>query len=948
MTSSFNTVLGKQRDAAPDISQYNYADTATDLTASVEKGMKDTQAQLDSYWKTATLRANQYHKNRQERDKALLNLTTTGIKFAKEKALRDEAEILAGGYYDQKNPDQIISRKTAEAVAREEAEFKEDNDALEERRGPSQTASREADKAGFPFIGGILRRLGLIADKEAAELTEVAANFPVAFERIANSFEHQLPDGTWITMDKVNPGDTETYRLVHKGISEVVISEILRDNPEVSKRLIKKYVVQPAYQKYLTDQTKFVEAGVKAEKEFATENRKNHAIKFITALPVFTVDPGITDDPILMKPHNEATGDAITQYLDTYYGFHDFNRKKGKQEFFDFIHESYGKGEKGLDAKHIEAIGNALIKPLDGGKRRTVKEYWSKEFSELDKKVTDKQTEKLNLDKQKEDNIKLAKIQGYKKEYNELIKTDYTREQLKEWFIAKEKEFNTAHPAGDTWFTKSLTKLETQDTDSEFQRITYDHDILGQSPDEADLLLFEPGSPEWNTVKKWIDAKGLTSKDLTTWKTNIDGYISDETGIAIGDPSKSSPLFNTMTTNAMEDFPSLYWEELDKRTKDIGLPVTDFDRKQAMKLAASRVKENIKKGDYQQFIIYPPDQKRIRELKNVSEALSNNPGLIDSKEYWEGEEPHLLSALNYITKRKGTIPQFYIDVASKLRTTKEHKGITRDELMRSRLKNVGLVNEEFETIPERLLDLEKQIKLLNKPSPAKSLRAFYDLEGTELEGLLEVSKFEDLAQLTNAFREGAATSNSYTTTGLDWIQQVNIDPQLMEQYNSILDVKIPYYSSPDTLLPGVAEKLVKDTLIEPERNQPKIPGSSIYNEKTGTGWKRSELGDWEFYRNFELAEDDSPFSREWIWDTYRKAWTPSTNVCPLKEPASKAGKYLEQVPGLLSNAFADIPKKLIQEPLESIGSRTTGSVVFEGGRELTVHQLEQKNENSKE
>ena len=54
--------------------------------------MKNTQAQLDSYWKMATLRANQYHKNRQERDKALLNLTTTGIKFAKEKALRDEAE----------------------------------------------------------------------------------------------------------------------------------------------------------------------------------------------------------------------------------------------------------------------------------------------------------------------------------------------------------------------------------------------------------------------------------------------------------------------------------------------------------------------------------------------------------------------------------------------------------------------------------------------------------------------------------------------------------------------------------------------------------------------------------------------------------------------------------------------------------------------------------------
>ena len=70
MTASFNTELGRQRDAVPNISQYNYANTATDLTKSVEEGMKNTQAQLDSYWKMATLRANQYHRNSQERDKA--------------------------------------------------------------------------------------------------------------------------------------------------------------------------------------------------------------------------------------------------------------------------------------------------------------------------------------------------------------------------------------------------------------------------------------------------------------------------------------------------------------------------------------------------------------------------------------------------------------------------------------------------------------------------------------------------------------------------------------------------------------------------------------------------------------------------------------------------------------------------------------------------------------
>ena len=225
MTSSFNT---RQQDTT---SQYNYANTATDLTASVEKSMQDTQAQLDNYWKMATLRANQYHKNRQERDKALLNLTTTGIKFAKEKAIRDEADNLVSSHYDIENQNEVISRKKLEALENDEKLLEADQKQLDEQRVEAWNESRKADNAGFPIIGGILRRVGLIADTEAAELTEVASHMPVAFERIANTFEHQLPDGTWITRDQIKPGDVETFRLVHKGITEVVISEILRDNP---------------------------------------------------------------------------------------------------------------------------------------------------------------------------------------------------------------------------------------------------------------------------------------------------------------------------------------------------------------------------------------------------------------------------------------------------------------------------------------------------------------------------------------------------------------------------------------------------------------------------------------------------------------------------------------------------------------------------------------------
>ena len=42
MTSSFNTVLGSQRDTPPDISKWNYASTEPDLVKSVNSEIDET------------------------------------------------------------------------------------------------------------------------------------------------------------------------------------------------------------------------------------------------------------------------------------------------------------------------------------------------------------------------------------------------------------------------------------------------------------------------------------------------------------------------------------------------------------------------------------------------------------------------------------------------------------------------------------------------------------------------------------------------------------------------------------------------------------------------------------------------------------------------------------------------------------------------------------------
>jgi len=942
MTSSFNTYVGTQRDAPPDISQYNYKETDPDLTKSVNQSIDETNAQMAKFWDFAAKQANEYHKNKDRKIQALSNLTTTGLKFANEQKLRNDAAAVVKKYYDIGDNNEIVSRKAFEDVIKNENKLDE---AIQEEKTiqkKAQTESRNADKEGLPFIGGLLRNIGSLSSNKIAELLVAREGFDVAFERVANTYEHQLPDGSWITMDQVDPADMETYRYVHRGITEVVIAEILRDNPNANKRLIQKYIVNHAYKKYETDRVKFSEAGVKAEKEVAKNNRKESLNNIINTFTSVLPGEMSSTDPLVIKERNEKIGDSIADYLDTYHGFHDLNRKKGKEEFFEFLIDLWDKGK--VSDSQIQAIGDATIKPLDGGKRKVIRDYWSKEFGEFETKLKTKHIAKINKDVQLIEAQKNNAILNLREKYNEDDVSNMSLEQQKKWIEEQTKTFQTSWPEGHPWLKKVLTNAEDSGPDSineHLQRINYNFYVHGIPPDKDELKHFEPGSPEFRTVYKMTKGVGLSPSERTVEIGLVDSYINNKTQELTGTKDEKSTLWRVMSKNANIDYMRLYWKHLGEVTEDLNLVPTDAQRQNAMSLASKEVRDNIENGAYQQLAIYPPDTKRIKEIADARNALKNDRHIINSKEYWQGEEPHLLAALKYMDPDEAVdIPLFYKDIAEGI------KGRNAYEIMESRLVSTGLWDKKNKKpIPERVLDLEKQNKLLNKPSPAKSLRAFYDLEGTELEGLIEVSKFENLDQLMNAFREGAATSNSYTTTGLDWIQQVNIDPQLKGQYNDIFG-DIPYYSSFDTLLPGVAEKLVEDTLMEPE--QPKIPGSSIYNEKTGTGWKRSELGDWEFYRNFELAEDDSPFSRDWIWDTYRKAWTPSTYIDPLKEPASKVGEYLEQVPGLLRNAFADIPKKLIQEPLETIGDRTTGSGVFEDGRELTIAELKERQQTSKE
>ena len=114
---------------------------------------------------------------------------------------------------------------------------------------------------------------------------------------------------------------------------------------------------------------------------------------------------------------------------------------------------------------------------------------------------------------------------------------------------------------------------------------------------------------------------------------------------------------------------------------------------------------------------------------------------------------------------------------------------------------------------EKLLKLEDQILLNHKTSQGRTYRVLEDQEGKE--GILEYTNFNHLSQLYTSVRANAQVRNSYITPSLDWIQQVNIAPELLGEYTGIVEDK-GFFMHLDNLLPGVAEEEVKRTLIEPK------------------------------------------------------------------------------------------------------------------------------------
>ena len=295
----------------------------------------------------------------------------------------------------------------------------------------------------------------------------------------------------------------------------------------------------------------------------------------------------------------------------------------------------------------------------------------------------------------------------------------------------------------------------------------------------------------WVKWKKVVQESGMTKDQITNRDKWLDGQVTVYTEDETLDKARTNPLWIAVRQQATDIFNAKYRAERNAgQTHEV-----------ADSLAKQETAKVIKGGTLDTFPILERDEKRANDLFQMSSAISKDRNIIFGSQPLQGEELPLKEALTYYQTGRGNIPEYYRKAAS------FYKNITPYELMMHRLITTGVLkNSDVESLPERELPPEQQDLLLNKTSPARTLRSFASDDGEALNNLVAVSSYETPEQLTNVLRANAERNNQYS--GWD-ISLVNIDPDVLEEHNQVVGEQSPF-ANLNTMLPGVATAYVED------------------------------------------------------------------------------------------------------------------------------------------
>ena len=745
-SSPYNSFVSGNSKLFPT-EKYNYVDTSVDMVENVNKQIDDNIADFKDHIKQVIAINNQHYSNQQNNLNKLISLTPKAANLAKWSQQQSEAREMAAPLWD------------AAANARLQEEnaqltFEEDQSAFQYIETGAAAKEVEQINSDPDLMKGLLLARGPNISNRAAALDDVR-QYPLWFEQLQEAQDIIYPDGR---TGRLSTADT--YQDAQFGYNQIVgnyLAELL--DAGRSKRHINKYIIPEILKARDTYMKKWVDAHTAAIKVEAREARKSEL-----------------QDAVL------EGGEGLSRFMKTYHGYHNGSWTIGRAETFTMIGELIKEGR--LEYGEVEDMMQDIIMGNDG-QPHVIDEYWAKDpyLSELKKIIRNGRWDAFQA-KQRDEELALSEFKDREittiREGNEPPTEEYM-ENLQAQHIA-------AFGKKADWIDNYLTKqdIKDEDIDRELSRRYRNGEIL-KSADIDGITDIEM----WVKWKKVVQESGMTKDQITNRDKWLDGQVKVYTEDETLDKARTNPLWIAVRQQATDIFNAKYRAERNAgQTHEV-----------ADSLAKQETAKVIKGGTLDTFPILERDEKRANDIFQMSSAISKDRNIIFDSQPLQGEELPLKEALTYYQTGRGNIPEYYRRAAS------FYKNITPYELMMHRLITTGVLkNSDVESLPERELPPEQQDLLLNKTSPARTLRSFASDDGEALNNLVAVSSYETPEQLTNVLRANAERNNQYS--GWD-ISLVNIDPDLLEEHNQVVGEQSPF-DNLNTMLPGVATAYVED------------------------------------------------------------------------------------------------------------------------------------------
>ena len=735
-------------------SKTNYLQTEVDMTEPVNKQIDETTKQMNAHFDRLIKISIDQSKGRSQQWQQLAKFTKQGMEFANYAMKKAEADADVKNYYD---PDRLETR------LKESKDTDKLEEELDESHKEAYTESAALEETD-PDIAKLLKSFKdkVITQKETFAIGEQYSE--QWFEKSRSQHLTRLPEGEWRSFD--DPRNTAVDRmLISADLDSAYIS--LFEGAGLSKRLLKKHLIEPMHEKH--KQRLITEQQAQNAAQKVIEKEKRHS-EFRTNL--------------LKNP-----GKAIEDYLQTYNSYHaevsgdlSAGYAIAKGELLGMILDDI-KNER-FTMKELGEIDEDLseypLTPNDGGKSRTIEEYLPKFANPIKNAIRQARTDKIKKDKDDEQ-IAIRQKEAEYKNYFESLGRPATKDQLFE----KQQEFRSETGKDSEYLSNYITQQDIDD--KEIDRLLNKRWMNSEEIFIEDLA----GITDPEMYSKWITrvSSGGLDATLTQRKNDIiTAHVSTRLWDKTLERTKTNPQYEIIESQAQDYFNNIFRSE-----KDLGQTTL-----KAYELARDATVKAINEGAFDTRDSATRDETRAENILAAKKAIAKDSNIIYSSDPWAGEEKELESALKYITTGKGAIPQYY----------RQFPGInlTPYELMKTRLESTKTTKpSDIDSIPERELKPENQDLLLNKPTPARTNRVLLD-DTENIDPLLELIGIDSVEELLERLRLNAERNNQLNGTE---ISLVNIDPELQEEHTQVVGEQSPFMRL-DTMLPGVATAYVEE------------------------------------------------------------------------------------------------------------------------------------------